>query len=55
VSGVVAVAVLLAGLLRAVLPTPRAGLLAVRGRWVDTVLYLVLGGLILGLDIRLHL
>jgi hypothetical protein len=55
VSGVVAVAVLLAGLLRAVLPTPRAGLLAVRARWIDTVLYLALGGLILGLDIRLHL
>jgi hypothetical protein len=55
VSGIVAVAVLLAGLLRAVLPTPRVGLLAVRARWVDTVLYLVLGGLILGLDIRLHL
>ena len=54
-SGIVAVAVLLAGVLRAVLPTPRVGLLAVRARWVDTVLYLVLGGLILGLDIRLHL
>jgi hypothetical protein len=53
-SGVVAVAVLLAGLLRLVLPTARAGLLAVRSRWLDVLTYLVLGGLILGVDIRLH-
>lgn len=53
-AGVVAVAVLLAGLLRAALPSTRVGLLAVRARWIDTVLYLALGGLILALDIRLH-
>ncbi|MFN2561162.1 MAG: DUF3017 domain-containing protein [Jatrophihabitans sp.] len=53
-SGVVAVAVLLAGVLRATLPTPRAGMLAVRGRWVDTVAYLALGGVMLVVDIRLH-
>jgi hypothetical protein len=53
-SGVVAVAVLLAGVLRLVLPAARAGLLAVRSRWVDVVTYLVLGGVILGVDIRLH-
>jgi hypothetical protein len=52
--GVVAVSLLLAGLLRAVLSTPRAGLLVVRSRAVDSVMYLVLGGVILGLDIRLH-
>jgi hypothetical protein len=55
VTGVFAVALLLAGLLRALLPTARVGLLAVRPRWIDVALYLALGGLILGLDIRLHL
>jgi hypothetical protein len=54
VSGLFAAAMLLAGLVRAVLPESRVGLLAVRSRWVDTVLYLALGGVILGLDIRLH-
>ena len=54
VSGVVAVAVLLAGAIRAALPTSRVGLLAVRARWIDAVLYLALGGLILAVDIRLH-
>jgi hypothetical protein len=53
-SGGVSVAVLLAGLLRATLPTSRIGLLAVRARWVDTLSYLALGGLILAVDIRLH-
>jgi Protein of unknown function (DUF3017) len=53
-SGVVAVAVLVAGVLRAVLPTVRVGMLAVRSRPVDALLYLILGGLILGVDIRLH-
>jgi hypothetical protein len=53
-SGAVSVAVLLAGVLRATLPTDRAGMLAVRGRWLDTLAYLVLGGLILAVDIRLH-
>ncbi len=54
VTGIVAAAMLLAGLFRAVLPTTTVGLLAVRVRWVDVVLYLTLGGLILGLDLRLH-
>ncbi|HET8582937.1 MAG TPA: DUF3017 domain-containing protein [Jatrophihabitans sp.] len=53
-SGVVGVAVLLGGVLRALLPSGRVGLLAVRSRLIDSVLYLVLGGVILGLDIRLH-
>jgi Protein of unknown function (DUF3017) len=46
--------VLLAGVLRGALPTRWIGLLAVRARWVDTVSYLLLGGLILAVDIRLH-
>jgi hypothetical protein len=54
VCGVLAVALLLAGVLRASLPAERVGLLAVRARWLDTACLLVLGGLILGLDIRLH-
>jgi hypothetical protein len=54
VSGLLAAAVLLAGGLRATLPTHRAGLLAVRGRWLDTACLLALGGLILAVDIRLH-
>jgi hypothetical protein len=53
-SGVVSVAVLLAGVLRAVLPESRVGLLAVRSRWLDVASYLLLGGLILAVDIRLH-
>jgi hypothetical protein len=53
-SGVVGVAVLLAGLFRLTLPTSRAGMLAARGRWVDSVAYVALGGLILVVDIRLH-
>jgi Protein of unknown function (DUF3017) len=53
-SAGVALSVLLAGALRGVLSTPRVGLLAVRSRWLDTVLYLALGGLVLAVDIRLH-
>ena len=53
-SGVIAVAMLLAAVLRAVLPPPRAGLLAVRSRWLDVAIYLALGGLILAVDIQLH-
>jgi hypothetical protein len=53
-SGVVSVAVLLAGVLRTVLPTARAGLLVVRARWLDAACYLALGGAILAVDIRLH-
>jgi ABC-type uncharacterized transport system permease subunit len=53
-SGAVAAATLLAALLRAVLPQARAGLLAVRARWIDVLLYVVIGGVILGVAIRLH-
>jgi hypothetical protein len=53
-AGVIAVAVLLAAVLRAVLPTRRVGLLAVRSRWLDVACYLALGGAILAVDIRLH-
>jgi hypothetical protein len=53
-SGVVSVAMLLAGLFRVTLPTSRAGMLAARGRWLDSLVYLALGGAILVVDIRLH-
>jgi hypothetical protein len=53
-SGGIAVAVLVAAVLRAVVPPTRVGLLAVRSRWFDTAAYLVLGGVILAVDIRLH-
>jgi hypothetical protein len=53
-SGGVGVAVLVAAVLRGVLPATRVGLLAVRSRWLDTATYLVLGGVILAVDIRLH-
>jgi hypothetical protein len=54
VAGLFAASMLLAGVLRAALPTRHVGFLAVRSRWVDVLLYLALGGLILTLDIRLH-
>ena len=53
-SGIVSVAVLVAGLLRAVLPASRVGMLAVRSRWFDAACYLALGGVILAVDLRLH-
>jgi hypothetical protein len=46
-------ALLLAAVLRLVLPEAAAGMLAVRRRWLDVAIYLVLGGLILFVDIRL--
>jgi hypothetical protein len=49
----IAGAVLLAAVLRLLLPDPAAGMLAVRRRWLDVSIYLVLGGLILFVDIRL--
>jgi hypothetical protein len=52
-AGIIGSAVLLAALLRLSLSRPRAGLLAIRNRGLDTVCYLLLGGLILLADIRL--
>lgn len=53
-SGIIAVALLLAGVFRLVLPVARVGLLNVRGRVRDTLTYFVIGGLILGVAIHLH-
>jgi protein-S-isoprenylcysteine O-methyltransferase Ste14 len=53
-SGIIAVAALLAAVLRAGMPTGRVGWLAVRSRAVDAGCYLVAGGLLLAVDIRLH-
>jgi hypothetical protein len=50
-----AAGLLAAALFRMVLPSGRAGMLVVRkARWWDTVCYLVMGGVVLALDIRLR-
>jgi hypothetical protein len=53
-AGIVAAGVLLAAVLRAVLPLGRVGMLAVRSRWFDAACYMALGGVILAIDLRLH-
>jgi hypothetical protein len=53
-SGLIAVALLLAGVLRLVLPAANVGLLNVRGRIRDGLTYLIIGGLLLGVAIHLH-
>jgi Protein of unknown function (DUF3017) len=53
-TAVIAAAMLSAALLRLVLPPARVGMLAVRGRVTDVVCFVVLGGVILGADLRLH-
>ncbi len=53
-SGIIAVAVLLAAVLRAATPTSWVGWLAVRGRVVDSACYFLAGALLLAVDIRLH-
>jgi hypothetical protein len=51
---IIALAALVGGVLRLVLPRPRAGMLVVRARWFDVACYLVIGGVILGVAVRLH-
>ena len=51
---VIAAAMLLAGVLRAALPGSWVGMLVVRNRVVDALAFLLLGGVILGAEIRLH-
>lgn len=53
-TGIIAVSAVVAGLLRLVLPSGRAGQLAVRGRIFDVACYLVMGVAMLAVDIRLH-
>jgi hypothetical protein len=50
----IAAIMFVAALLRGALRDERAGLLAARGRWRDALIYFVLGGLILVVDLRLH-
>jgi hypothetical protein len=50
----IAAAMLLAAVLRLVLPEARAGMLGVRGRWWDALCYALLGVLILIADLRLR-
>jgi len=53
-SGAIAATLLFAAVLRAVVPAPYAGLLAVRGRVRDTVALAVMGGVVLAVAIRVH-
>ena len=53
-AGVIGGALLLGGLLRLVLPARSVGMLAVRGRYWDTLYYAGLGVLILAVDISLR-
>lgn len=53
-TALVAIAVIAAGVLRLVLPTARAGMLAVRARGIDVLLYLLAGGFVLVIDLRLR-
>jgi|KBSSwiStaDraftv2_1062776.scaffolds.fasta_scaffold04250_5 uncharacterized membrane protein YraQ (UPF0718 family) len=46
-SGVIAIALLLAGFMRVTLPRRWVGALAVRARWIDSAFYLVVGAGIL--------
>ena len=46
-------AAVVAGALRLFLPVRRIGLLAARSRLIDTVLYVAVGFLVLGVDLRL--
>jgi hypothetical protein len=52
-SVVIGFAMLIAGILRAALPESEVGLLAVRGRWRDALIYLALGAVIVEAVIRL--
>jgi hypothetical protein len=47
-------ALFLAGAARAVLPTPRAGALAVRTRWLDSAAYWLLCAVMVAVTVRLH-
>jgi hypothetical protein len=53
-TGILAGDLVLAGLLRLLLPGHYAGLLAVRGRWRDALCFFALGAVILVVEIRLH-
>jgi hypothetical protein len=50
---VIGFAMIFAGVLRAALPESEVGLLAVRGRWRDAIIYIALGAVITGAVIRL--
>ena len=53
-TGVISMALLVGAVLRMFVRPSRAGMLAVRGKLVDTLAYILLGGVILAVDIRLH-
>jgi hypothetical protein len=53
-TGVITGALLLGAMLRFVLPAQHVGLLAIRGRYWDTLYYAVFGVAILVVDLRLQ-
>lgn len=53
-TALIALAMILAAVLRFTVPAPHIGMLAVRGRRWDSLCYLALGALILTVDIRLR-
>ncbi len=53
-AAIISASALLAALLRLVLPSSRIGMLAARGRVVDTAVFLTLGVLVLAADLRLR-
>ena len=52
--GIIGLATFVAGVLRLVLPNHRAGMLAVRARWFDTLCYFGLCVVIVGVALRLR-
>lgn len=50
----IACALIIAGILRTVLPARHIGMLAIRARWLDVACCYTLGVVILAVDIRLH-
>jgi hypothetical protein len=50
----IGIALVLAGLLRALLPTERVGLVAVRGRGVDVLLYAGLGVAVMAVSLTIQ-
>jgi type IV secretory pathway VirB2 component (pilin) len=53
-TAVLSSALFLAGAARAVLPSPRAGALAVRTRWLDSAAYWLLCAVMVAVTVRLH-
>jgi hypothetical protein len=53
-TAVLSLALFIAGGTRAVLPTARAGALAIRARWFDTIAYWLFCAVMVAVTVRLH-